>query len=186
MTRQKIKHSAFGSQKQVQRICACSHSWEPLHGVIFDYLPVDARCRQCGTYYSEGRDEVMQRQDWVTDVWRFNEAIGTPSRTEPGWPPEEDLQLAARLIEEEHRELCGALGTLDLPDVVDAALDSVYVLLGLLYRLGVNPQPLWAEIQRANMGKLGGPKREDGKQLKPDGWQPPDIKGELKKQGWKG
>lgn len=26
--------------------------------------------------------------------------------------------------------------------------------------------------------------RPDGKGLKPDGWQPPDIDGELKKQGW--
>lgn len=29
-------------------------------------------------------------------------------------------------------------------------------------------------------------KRPDGKALKPDGWTPPDIEGELKKQDWKG
>lgn len=29
-------------------------------------------------------------------------------------------------------------------------------------------------------------KREDGKHLKPKDWQPPDIAGELKKQGWEG
>ena len=41
------------------------------------------------------------------------------------------------------------------------------------------------EVHRANMAKAGGPRRhEDGKLLKPVGWSPPDIEGELKKQGW--
>lgn len=32
----------------------------------------------------------------------------------------------------------------------------------------------WVEVQRANMAKVGGPVRADGKRLKPDGWRGPD------------
>jgi predicted HAD superfamily Cof-like phosphohydrolase len=38
----------------------------------------------------------------------------------------------------------------------------------------VDLAPHFEEVHRANMTKLAGPKREDGKQLKPEGWQPPD------------
>lgn len=41
--------------------------------------------------------------------------------------------------------------------------------------LGIDLYPFYEEVHRTNMAKLGGPKRADGKQLKPDGWQPPRI-----------
>lgn len=41
--------------------------------------------------------------------------------------------------------------------------------------LGVNLSPFFKEVHRTNMHKLSGPKREDGKQLKPPGWKPPRI-----------
>lgn len=41
--------------------------------------------------------------------------------------------------------------------------------------LGLDLFPFYEEVHKTNMAKLGGPKREDGKQLKPPGWQPPRI-----------
>ncbi len=41
--------------------------------------------------------------------------------------------------------------------------------------LGVDLRPFFREVHRTNMHKLTGPKREDGKQLKPPGWKPPRI-----------
>jgi predicted HAD superfamily Cof-like phosphohydrolase len=41
---------------------------------------------------------------------------------------------------------------------------------------GVDLRPFFREVHRTNMHKLTGPKREDGKQLKPPGWKPPRIK----------
>jgi predicted HAD superfamily Cof-like phosphohydrolase len=41
--------------------------------------------------------------------------------------------------------------------------------------MGVDLQPFFEEVHRANMTKAGGPKREDGKQLKPVNWRPPDM-----------
>ncbi len=44
---------------------------------------------------------------------------------------------------------------------------------------GIDLRPFFREVHRTNMLKLTGPKREDGKQLKPPGWEPPRIKAML-------
>lgn len=41
--------------------------------------------------------------------------------------------------------------------------------------VGVDLRPFYREVHRTNMHKLTGPIREDGKQLKPEGWKPPRI-----------
>jgi predicted HAD superfamily Cof-like phosphohydrolase len=41
--------------------------------------------------------------------------------------------------------------------------------------LGVDLSPFFEEVHRTNMHKLTGPKRDDGKQLKPADWKPPRI-----------
>lgn len=41
--------------------------------------------------------------------------------------------------------------------------------------LGIDLRPFYEEVHRTNMWKLKGPKREDGKQLKPPDWKPPRI-----------
>lgn len=41
--------------------------------------------------------------------------------------------------------------------------------------LGIDMRPFFLEVHRTNMWKLKGPKREDGKQLKPEGWKPPRL-----------
>ena len=72
----------------------------------------------------------------------------------------------------------------DLPEFVDATVDLDYVVEGTRVAFGVRSGPVWAEVQRANMDKLGGPMRDDGKLLKPAGWRAPDIRGALVAQGW--
>ena len=48
----------------------------------------------------------------------------------------------------------------------------------------------WAKIvheeRAAHPAKRGGRKDEHGKTRKPAGWTPPDVAGELRKQGWEG
>jgi len=68
-----------------------------------------------------------------------------------------------------------------LAEIADGALDVVVVAIGLLYSLGLDPQPLWNEVQRSNVAKIDPAtgqvkKREDGKVLKPDDWSPPDLR----------
>jgi predicted HAD superfamily Cof-like phosphohydrolase len=37
-------------------------------------------------------------------------------------------------------------------------------------------------VHRANLQKAGGPRRNDGKLLKPPGWQPADVKSVIRQQ----
>jgi predicted HAD superfamily Cof-like phosphohydrolase len=73
---------------------------------------------------------------------------------------------------------------LDLPAFADALADIDYVVEGARLEFGINGSPIADEVHRANMAKVGGPKRADGKHMKPEGWTPPDVAGELVKQGW--
>ena len=49
--------------------------------------------------------------------------------------------------------------------------------------VGVDLKPFFEEVHRTNMKKFTGPKREDGKQLKPADWKPPRI--EAMYQRWR-
>lgn len=72
----------------------------------------------------------------------------------------------------------------DLAEMADGLIDLEYVTLGTHETLGIDSNPLWAEVNAANMRKEGGATRHDGKILKPRDWVGPDIEGALRKQGW--
>jgi predicted HAD superfamily Cof-like phosphohydrolase len=74
----------------------------------------------------------------------------------------------------------------DLPLLVDALADIDYVVEGCRLEFGVNGEPIADEVHRSNLAKKGATKTPEGKTLKPPGWTPPDIAGELEKQrnGW--
>lgn len=71
-----------------------------------------------------------------------------------------------------------------LPKAMDAVADLIYVALGAAVTFGVNLGPIWSAVQRTNMAKVGGAVRPDGKILKPEGWQPPNVAELLWAQGW--
>jgi predicted HAD superfamily Cof-like phosphohydrolase len=82
-------------------------------------------------------------------------------------------------INEELGELMDATIRENIYEQVDAFIDIIYFSLGGLVELGVPPADIFKAVQDANMSKLhdGKPKyREDGKVIKPDGWQPPEPK----------
>lgn len=135
-------------------------------------------------------------------VRHFNAQVVGPEvdRTAHGLntPPREELELALRLVLEEVQELVRACGyglglthpgfdltlghrhddTVDHVGAADGAADILYVLFGLLLRLGISRRQfvaVWYEVTRANLAKAGGPTREDGKRLKPPGWRPPNV-----------
>lgn len=55
--------------------------------------------------------------------------------------------------------------------------DLIYVAVGAALELGIPLGAVWAEVHTANMRKVGGGRRGDGKVLKPEGWTPPDVIG---------
>lgn len=64
----------------------------------------------------------------------------------------------------------------------DATIDMDYLNEANRLMLGIEGGPLWDEVHAANMRKIGGPRRADGKLLKPDDWRGPDIDGVLERQ----
>lgn len=117
------------------------------------------------------------------DVKDFHKKFGAHIEQTPTIPPPEVCKLRRTLIREEYKELRQALETKDLPEIAKESMDLVYVIMGTLVSYGINADEIWEEVQRTNMLKVGGANREDGKVLKPEGWQPPDIVNLLKKQG---
>jgi predicted HAD superfamily Cof-like phosphohydrolase len=83
--------------------------------------------------------------------------------------------LRAALIEEEAEETVWAIENGDLIGAIDGMCDLLCVVYGTAAEFGIDLAPFWDEVHRSNMAKAGGPVREDGKRLKPEGWQPPDL-----------
>lgn len=83
--------------------------------------------------------------------------------------------LRCSLIREEADETCAAIEAGDLVEAIDGMCDLLYVTFGAAVEFGIDLGPFFAEVHRSNMEKVGGATRDDGKILKPDGWQKPRI-----------
>jgi len=82
----------------------------------------------------------------------------------------------------------GATGKISqIADQVDALVDVEYYMLNAACKKGVNTSSLFGVVHAANMAKRDPAsgkflKREDGKIIKPVGWQAPDIDAEIARQ----
>ena len=122
----------------------------------------------------------------------FHETIDGEVPNRPTVPSERVLELRESLVREEYTEMMKALRDLrqlvnlgkatDISSLVHELTDLLYVTYGTLVEFGVDADEIFDEVHRANMRKLAGPKRADGKQLKPDGWQPADVAGVISRQ----
>ena len=127
------------------------------------------------------------------DVRAFHQAFGHPAPDVPTpltfdrcctraeWARDECYELEDDTIEVLEGIASGEQDEADLIAVqVDASLDQIYFGFGNLVELGIDPAPLWAIVQHANMSKLHNidgvmvaVKNDAGKTIKPDGWQDP-------------
>ncbi len=139
----------------------------------------------------------------MEDVSDFHKAMGVdPDPEEPGIPTADKLKLRAKLILEEVFETLNAMygaetfdaahrGVLevldqahedhgssrcDLVGMADGLADSIYVEVGAALSTGIRLDRVWAEVQKSNMSKQGGVRREDGKVGKGPNFKPPRIR----------
>lgn len=124
---------------------------------------------------------IEKNPDMARDVREFRERMGQPCPERPVGEEEREWDfLSNELVIEEYREWNHST---NLTDEADALIDLVYVAIGRLWALGVDPAPVWRMVHEANMAKAGAPRRADGKVLKPaEGWQHPDIAAEIERQ----
>lgn len=90
----------------------------------------------------------------------------------PSIPDEPTQILRKRLIQEEFDELQEAMREKDLPSIAKELADLLYVVYGTAVSLGIDMEPVFQEVHRSNMSKVGGHKREDGKWVKPPTYSP--------------
>jgi NTP pyrophosphatase (non-canonical NTP hydrolase) len=104
---------------------------------------------------------------------------------------EDQFKLYLKLIKEEYNELLEAQGLnqnldrvdylpVDKVETLDALIDIMVVTIGALQSLGVDAEGAWKEVMSTNFAKIDSltgrvRKREDGKVMKPTGWQPPEL-----------
>ncbi len=131
----------------------------------------------------------MSKDSNALKVREFHEAIGEKPPRSPVYPDRALLDLRRTLVREEYEEAMEALAglerALDGEDEAEKSrrftqashelTDLLYVTYGALLWFGVDADEVFREIHAANMRKTEGPKRADGKQLKPEGWQPADV-----------
>jgi predicted HAD superfamily Cof-like phosphohydrolase len=131
------------------------------------------------------------------DVRDFNKKFGLPYAGEDQWrdPPrllsDDVFKYRLAFLQEEIQELVEAQANGDLEGAADALADLVYVAVGTAHLMRVPLDEVWQEVQRSNMEKVradgaGDPRSTRGHALdvvKPEGWQPPDIAGVLRRHG---
>lgn len=120
-------------------------------------------------------------------VREFHETFGHPVQDRP--VPQislKDKELRYTLISEELFELDEAMNNDDLVEVADAIGDLLYVVYGTAVVYGLDMEPIVAEIHRSNMTKVWPDGnvyyRDDGKVLKPETFEDPDIASIIKEQ----
>jgi len=91
------------------------------------------------------------------------------------------FNLYVNLIDEEFKELGVAINDADRVETLDALIDIVVVTIGALHSMGADVEGAWKEVMSTNFAKIDKEtgkvrKREDGKVLKPVGWEPPNLK----------
>lgn len=96
----------------------------------------------------------MQRQ-----VKAFHEAFGHTVNDQPRIPSIDDIKLRILLMQEEllgKGELAESMEAQDLIGVADGLADLLYVTIGTAVVFGIDIEPIFDEVHRSNMSKLGG------------------------------
>ncbi len=93
----------------------------------------------------------------------------------PAIPNRSTKELRVQLIQEEFDELKEALAQENLVAVAKEMADLLYVVYGTAVSYGIDMEPVFHEVHRSNLSKVGGYKRGDGKWVKPPTYSPASL-----------
>ena len=114
----------------------------------------------------------------MTDVFEDINKFATACDQEPG---KENYDMYLNLIREEMGELEEAIKENNRIEQLDALIDILVVTLGAIRAGDFKGKCAWKEVMKTNFAKINPKtgkviKREDGKVLKPKGWEAPKLK----------
>lgn len=106
----------------------------------------------------------------------FMEACGQTTREFN----ENQFNLYTKLMDEEFSEFWTANTAGDKVECLDALIDILVVTIGAIHSMGADGAGAWNEVMRTNFAKIDPNtgkvlRRDDGKILKPEGWQAPQL-----------
>ena len=113
--------------------------------------------------------------DEQTMVETFHHKFDIVAEKSPTDLNEHTKQLRVRLIQEEFDELKDAMAAGNLAAVAKELADLLYVTYGTAVSYGIDMEPVFREVHRSNLSKVGGYKRADGKWVKPPTYSPANI-----------
>ena len=125
----------------------------------------------------------VMAQGMYADILEFHAHLDQPKiPSTPSLLDETRYDFRFGHLKEELAEMDAAQSLSDLPEVVDGLVDLVYIAIGMLIEMGVNPIPPFTKVQQTNMAKKPGmTSRGEAKDaIKPEGWKPPDVEGVLR------
>ncbi len=122
---------------------------------------------------------------YCTEVKEFSDACQEGKNPlQPQLMSTEAIAFIREMVNDELDELEEATNT---HEQADALVDAIYYICDTAVRHGLNLDPLFEIVHRANMQKVVDGhviRREDGKIMKPDCWQDPEpfLSAEMKRQ----
>lgn len=108
-------------------------------------------------------------------VEEFHKKFDILVHTSPTDASEDTRRLRIRLIQEEFDELKESMVEGNLAALAKEMADLLYVVYGTAVSYGIDMEPVFREVHRSNLSKVGGYKREDGKWVKPPTYSPAKI-----------
>ncbi|MCS6292960.1 MAG: hypothetical protein H8J66_07790 [Nitrospira sp.] len=108
-------------------------------------------------------------------VEEFHKKFDILVQTSPTDASEDTKCLRIRLIQEEFDELKESMAGGNLAALAKEMADLLYVVYGTAVSYGIDMEPVFREVHRSNLSKVGGYKREDGKWVKPPTYSPAKI-----------
>jgi predicted HAD superfamily Cof-like phosphohydrolase len=110
---------------------------------------------------------------YCTKVKEFSDACNEANPSKPIEMTKDAIAFIRSMVNDELDELEEAT---NITEQSDALVDAIYYICDTAVRHGMNLDPLFDIVHRANMQKVVDGKvirREDGKIMKPDCWQDP-------------
>jgi predicted HAD superfamily Cof-like phosphohydrolase len=108
-------------------------------------------------------------------VEEFHRKFEIAIQSAPADPADDTKQLRIRLIQEEFDELKESMANGNLAAVAKEMADLLYVVYGTAVSYGIDMKPVFKEVHRSNLSKVGGYKRADGKWVKPPTYSPAKL-----------
>lgn len=123
----------------------------------------------------------------MTNPFRDQEKFMRACDQTAGTRNDAQYKLYRDLIAEEFTELNAAVAQGDRLEELDALIDILVVTIGAVHSAGFDAEGAWKEVMKTNFAKIDKEtgkvrKREDGKVLKPVGWEAPVLGPFLKRE----